>query len=69
MAGLTQEEMDKIKEVAETKHQQLFIDKLRALEAETGYRVIARLEYSQFGVYPTLAVQKTPEETKEEEAK
>lgn len=61
MAEISKEEMSKIEEIAETKHQQLFIDKLRALELETGYRVIARLEYSQFGVYPTLGVQKAPE--------
>lgn len=58
---ITPEDMKKIETIAEQKHQELFIEKLRALELETGYRVIARLDYSQFGVYPTLGVQKTPE--------
>ena len=62
MSKKTKEELTQDLEV---KQRQKFVDAVKELETKHGYRVVAALNFSQAGVYPTIGVEKVKvEETK-----
>ena len=60
MPKKTQSDVEK-KEQADRK---AFIEAVEKLQDEHGYRVVAMLNFSQSGVYPTLGVDKMTKEDK-----
>ena len=56
MSKKTKEELTK---EVETKQRQAFVKAVQAVEEKHGYRVVAALNFSQSGVFPTLGVEKT----------
>lgn len=55
---------EELAQEAEQQQRQKFIAEVQEVEKKHGYQVIAMLNFSQSGVYPTLGVDKKKEEEK-----
>ena len=61
MANKTKEELNQERE---TQQRKKFIEEIEEVQKKHGYRVVAMLNFSQSGVYPTLGVDKVKKEDK-----
>ena len=59
MANKTKEELNQERE---TQQRKKFIEEIEEVQKKHGYRVVAMLNFSQNGVYPTLGVDKVKED-------
>jgi len=63
MANKTKEELN---QEIETQQRKKFIEEIEKVQKKHGYQVVAMLNFSQSGVYPTLGVDKVKEKKKED---
>ena len=59
-------EKQELKNEVEKQQRQRFVEAVQEVENQHGYKVIAMLNFSQSGVYPTIGVQKVEKPEKPE---